>query len=549
MNKTNKLILFISFTILIISLPDSFNLKLYDITNDKRFTLSDTTISTIKKLKSPLKIEIFLEGSMPNYYYNFQNQIKEIVKLFINENSLISYDFINPYDLNQKDLIFQKITALGLSPEIIVKNINNNRKEYKIYPWAIVSYKDRSVKIRLIDNKIGDSEEEKIVRSTALIEHKLIDGLIKLTIQNKPKISFLNSHGTSKEIKIFDFKNSISKYYEISNFNLKKNYIEIDNALNYLQDKEILIISNPTEIFNEDEKFILDQYSLGGGKIIWLINGVIMSIEMLYNDDSKALAVSNQLNLDDFFFHNGIKIKKELIKDLYCAPIVVATETNSTQFIPYPWLYYPIIKHKNLFNESPLNLLTKFVSPIDTIKTSLNKKIILTSSGYTQTLTIPNFIYLNEINNKIIPSSFENKKHIIGIELSGNFKSFYKNKIIGQNSKGKIDKGNSKWLIISDGTIFENQIEKNKPLKLGYDKWTNNIYSNKEFIINKIHEFSNNKTYLNSRNKKINKILVDKIKLIENLDFWRFFSIFYPFIFSFILYSIASLYRKIKFNA
>ena len=177
------------------------------------------------------------------------------------------------------------------------------------------------------------------------------------------------------------------------------------------------------------------------------------------------------------------------------------------------------------------------------------RKIILTSSGYTQTLTIPNFIYLNEINNKIIPSSFENKKHIIGIELSGNFKSFYKNKIIGQNSKSKIDKGNSKWLIISDGTIFENQIEKNKPLKLGYDKWTNNIYSNKEFIINKIHEFSNNKTYLNSRNKKINKILVDKIKLIENLDFWRFFSIVYPFIFSFILYSIASLYRKIKFNA
>ena len=140
MNKTNKLILFISFTILIISLPDSFNLKLYDITNDKRFTLSDTTISTIKKLKSPLKIEIFLEGSMPIYYYNFQNQIKEIVKLFINENSLISYDFINPYDLNQKDLIFQKITALGLSPDIIVKNINNNRKEYNIYPWAIVCY-------------------------------------------------------------------------------------------------------------------------------------------------------------------------------------------------------------------------------------------------------------------------------------------------------------------------------------------------------------------------------------------------------------------------
>ena len=548
MKKINKIILFIVFMILLISLPDSFILKSYDITKDKKFTLSDTTISTIKKLKSPVKIEIFLEGSMPNYYYNFQNQIKEIVKLFINENSLISYDFINPYDLNQKDLIFQKITDLALNPEILVKNINNNRKEYKIFPWAIINYNYKSVKIKLIENKIGDSEEKKIIRSTALIEHKLIDGLIKLIIQKKSKISFLNSHGTSEELKIFDFKNSISKYYDISNFNLKKDYLEMDNALNFLKDKEILIISNPTEIFNENEKFILDQYSLNGGKIIWLINGVNMNIEMLYNDDSKALAISNQLNLDDLFFHNGIKIKKELIKDLYCAPIVVATETNSTQFIPYPWLYYPIIKHKNLFNENHLNLLTKFVSPIDTIKTSLNKKIILASSGYTQTLTVPNFIYLNEINKKITPSSFENKKHIIGIELSGNFKSFYKNKIIGQNLKNKIDKGDSKWLIISDGTIFENQIDKNKPLKLGYDKWTNNNYSNKEFIINKIHEFLNNTTYLNSKNKKINTILVDKIKLIENLDFWRFSSIAYPFIFSLILYSLATLYRKKKFN-
>ncbi len=548
MKKLNKFILFIAFTILLISLPDLFSLKSYDITKDKKFTLSDTTISNIKKLKSPVKIDIFLEGSMPNYYYNFQSQIKEVVKLFINENNLISYEFINPYDLNQKDLFFKKMIALDLNPEILIKTINNNRKEYKIYPWAILSYNDKSVKIKLIDNKIGESEEEKIIRSTALIEHKLIDGLIKLTIQDKSKISFLNSHGTSEEIKIFDFKNSISKYYDISNFDLKKDYIDIDNALNFLKDKEILIISNPIEIFNENEKFILDQYSLSGGKIIWLINGVNMSIEMLYNDDSKALAISNQLNLDDLFFHNGVKIKKELIKDLYCAPIVVATETNNTQFIPYPWLYYPIIKHKNLFNESHLNILTKFVSPIDTIKTSLNKKIILTSSDYTKTLTTPNFIHLNEINNKIAPSSFENKKHIIGIELSGNFKSFYENKITGQNSKNKIDKGNSKWLIISDGTIIENQIDKNKPLKLGYDKWTNNNYSNKEFIINKIHEFLNNKTFLNSRNKKINKILVDKIKLIENLDFWRFSSIVYPFIFSLILYSLTTLYRKIKFN-
>ena len=139
MKSLNKFILFIVFTILIISVPYSFSLKSYDITNDKKFTLSKATISTIKKLNNPVKIDVFLEGSMPNYYYGFQNQIKETIKLFMNENALISYNFINPYNLNQKDLVFKKMADYGLNPEIIIRNTNNNRKEYKVFPWAIIS--------------------------------------------------------------------------------------------------------------------------------------------------------------------------------------------------------------------------------------------------------------------------------------------------------------------------------------------------------------------------------------------------------------------------
>ena len=543
MKKIDIYILFSVFLVILTSVPNLLSYKSFDITKDKKFTLSNTTISNIKKLKSPLKIDILLEGSMPNYYYPFQNQIKEIIKLFINENKLISYNFIDPYDLNQK-----KIADFEINPEILVLNENNNRKEYRIYPWAILTYNNKSIKIKLIDNKIGDSEVDKIIRSTGLLEYKLIDGFIKLTVQKKSKISFLSSHGTSEEIKIFDLKNSISKYYDISNFDFKNKYSNINEALNFLKNKKILLISNPTERFNESEKFVLDQYSLNGGKIIWLINAVNMSLEMLYNDNSKALAVSNELNLDDLFFHNGIKLRKELIKDLYCAPIVVATESNNTQYIPYPWLYYPIVKYRNQFNESYINLLTKFVSPIDTIKTYLNKNIILKSSDYTKILTTPGFINLNEINKKISPSSFENKNHIIGIELRGNFSSFYKNKIVSKTIENKIDNGNSEWLIISDGNIAENQIDRNKPLKLGYDKWTNNSYSNKEFLINKIHEFSDNKSLLNSQSKKIKSIIVNKIKVKEKIDFWKFSSIIYPFILPCLLYFIMTFYRKKKFN-
>ena len=544
MKKLNIFIIFIFFIIFLISIPDLFKFKSYDISADKRFTLSESTISTINKINSPVVIDILLDGSMPNYYYTFQDEIRNVIDLFVTENSLISYNFINPYELNENDLILKKISNFGLSPEILLINKNNNRKEFKVYPWGLINYNNKTVKVKLIENKIGDNEEEKIIRSIRLLENRLVDGLIKLTVKHKSKLSFLNSHGTSDEIKIFDFKNSLSHYYDISNFDLKKYNFNLNEALSFLEDKKILIISNPTQIFNEKEKLILDQYSLNGGKIIWLINSVNISIEMLYNDQSKALAIANELNLDDLFFHNGFKIKKELIKDLYCAPIVVATQSNNTQYLPYLWLYYPIIKYKSSVDNSHLNILTKFVSPIDTIKTFLNKKIILSSSYYTKTLAIPNFIDLNEINEKIIPSSFENKNHIIGIELNGNFKSFYKNKIIDKTLQTRINKGNSAWLIISDGSVAENQIDKNKPLKLGYDKWTNNNYSNKEFIINKVHEFSNNKLFLNSRNKRINNLIVDKVKLSENIGFWKYSSILYPIVLSLLIYFIIIFYRK-----
>ena len=151
MKKTDIYILFIVFLIFLLSIPNIFKYKSFDITKDKKFTISNTTISNIKKIKSPLKIDILLEGSMPNYYYPFQNQIKEMIKLFVNENELISYNFIDPYKLNQKNLFLKKIADFGIDPEILILNKNNSRKEYRIYPWAILTYNKKSVKVKLIE--------------------------------------------------------------------------------------------------------------------------------------------------------------------------------------------------------------------------------------------------------------------------------------------------------------------------------------------------------------------------------------------------------------
>ena len=56
-------------------------------------------------------------------------------------------------------------------------------------------------------------------------------------------------------------------------------------------------------------------------------------------------------------------------------------------------------------------------------------------------------------------------------------------------------------VIISDGNIAENQTNKGIPLSLGYDKWTNNYYSNRTWIVNVIHFLTGNKDYLITKGK------------------------------------------------
>lgn len=522
------LILFIS-TLIFIGFSRLFIFQI-DFTEDKRYTLSEETMNQIQKIKNPLKIDVFLSGNMPSKYLKFRNELDFILNRIKFYNKNISLNYINPLEFEKTDDTVNEMIQFGLPPEIVRENKNGNIKQSLIFPWLVINYGEKSEKILLLKKQLGDKEDEKIFRSLEQLEYTILDGLHKVILKEKKNIAILTSHETTNNIKIADLLQNLKPYYNLGSFDLKNKDVTPKKTLENLKKFDLLVISNPKNSFSQKEKYIIDQFSLSGGKLLWMINGVTINRDSLFNNYGRAYSVGKELNLDDYFFNLGIRIQKKLVKDLYCAPIVLANgQENDTQYIPYPWPYNPLSEPENFVIGKDLGpVLFQFASPIDTLENQLTKTLLIKSSNFTKTSKTPSVIELTEATKEIKPNEFKNISKDFGYLIKGRQKSLFTNRIKPFNLKNEINYGLVKLIIFSDGNIAENQVDKGFPLSLGYDKWTNNYYSNKDLIINSIHYLVNNEERLLLRDKNLKVNTLDKIKIKKYGSFWKWFMLIIP---------------------
>lgn len=522
------LIIFVS-TLAFISFSRFFIFQI-DLTEDKRYTLSEETLNQIQKIKNPLKIDVFLSGNIPSKYLKFRNELDFILNRIKSYNKNIFLNYINPLEFEKTDVTVNEMIQFGLPPEIVRENKNGNIKQSLIFPWLVINYGKKSEKIQLLQKKLGDNENEKIIRSLEQLEYKILDGIHKVILKEKKNIAILTSHETTKNIKITDLLQNLKPYYNLGSFDLKNKDVTPKKTLENLKRFDLLVISNPKKSFSQKDKYIIDQFSLNGGKLLWMINGVTINRDSLFNKYGKAYSVEKKLNLEDYFFNLGIRIQKKLVKDLYCAPIVLANgQENNTQYIPYPWPYNPLTEPENFVIGKNLGpVLFQFASPIDTLENQLSKTLLIKSSNFTKTSITPSIVELTEAINEIKQNEFKNVSKDFGYLIEGKQKSLFTNRIKPFNLENEISYGLVKSIIFSDGNVAENQIDKGSPLSLGYDKWTNNYYSNKDLIINSIHYLVNNNDRLILRDKNLKVNSLDKIKIKKHGSLWKWFMLIIP---------------------
>lgn len=528
----------------------------FDLTKDRRYTLSQTSLNIIKEVKEPLSIKIYMEGDMPAEFKRLQQETKELLEEFQAYNSNIVFEFVNPLE-NENDSM-NNIKALymkGMTPVNITVDDKGKQSQAMVFPWAIAVYHNKEVNIPLLKNIMGASTTEKVIGSVQHLEYSIADALNKITKEKQKKIAVIKGNGEIEDVFIAKFLLQIRESYHIGPFTLDSVAKSPVASLEALKKYDLAIIAKPTQAFSDAEKQVLDQFIIHGGKTMWLIDQVSVEMDSLYNDSGATLAFPRDLNLNDMFFKYGIRINPDIIKDEQGSPIKLATgeQGSATQYQTFNWkfapLVYPESTHPIVKNLGGIKF--DFANPIDTLKNGIKKTVLLQSSQYSKKVGAPSEINLNIVAEETSPNHYVNTGNIpMAVLLEGNFHSVFENRVLAfdQNNFEATDK-TSKMIVISDGDIIKNQLDKNyTPVELGFDQRSGNLYDNKDFLLNCVNYLLDDTGLINIRSKDLDLPLLDKNKVSENYSQTQVITIGLPILILILFGTLFSYLRKRKYS-
>ena len=523
-----------------------------DLTQDKRYTLSEVSKKTLAKIQNPIVIDVLLKGNIPTEFKKLQTETIQLLDEYAAANNNIIVNFVNPLEGEERpESVIQELINNGYQPLQITQNEAGKSSIEYIFPWAVISDGKKSERVRLFVNKLGSTDQEQVQNSVQKLEYNFTDALYKFTLDKKKKIAVLRSNGALEDIYMADFLKTAREYYFIAPFTLDSVATNPEKTLHDLEKFDLLLVPKPTEPFTDAQKQVVDQYIMNGGRALWLIDNVAVSLEDMYKTGGMTMAMPVNLNLTDMFFQYGFRINYTLVNDLYFSEIIVATGDGSqTRYMPIPWVYNPLVLSGNnhLINNHLDVVRFQFANSIDTLKNGVKKTVLLASSPFSKADGTP-----REINLRIDPNN-QNKeayKHgniPLAVLLEGEFNSVYEDRIRPINLKEKAERSKpTKMLVVADGDIIKNDIDSknNIPLELGFDKWTSKYYDNKAFLQNALNYLLDDTEFLSLRNKKVQLAFLDKEKVAESASSWQIKVFVYPLLLLIlVMLSVLYFYRK-----
>ncbi|NAY91196.1 gliding motility-associated ABC transporter substrate-binding protein GldG [Muricauda sp. JGD-17] len=524
-----------------------------DLTEDQRYTLSEPTVDVVQKFDSPVIVDILLDGNIPPEFSRLKTETVQLLESFASKNNNIKYNLVDPLeDKSQAQNTIAELQALGLQPANVTVEENGKVSQELVFPWALANYGDETVKVPLLKNKLGSTAEERINNSVQQLEYAFADAFTKLSTVEKKSIVVIKGNGELDDIYLADYLTSIRDYYNIGAITLDSVDVNPEKVLDQLKNFDLALIAKPTEPFSDEEKYVMDQYVVQGGKSIWLLDQVAMEMDSIYKGGGSAVAIPRNLNLKDFFFNYGIRINPVLVNDLYFTQIVLATgEGNDSQYNPLPWYYNPMVFSRN---NHPINtnieaVKFQFTAPIEMLENDYDKTVLLMSSPLSKTEGVPKQIGLDILNVPPNRESYNNGNQPLAVLVAGNFVSMYKDRVKPLELDNSVEIGTeNKLIVISDGDVIKNQLRNGRPLELGYDKWTNSFYGNKEFLVNCTNYLLDDTGLINIRNKEVSIPMLDAQKIAGQKTKWQLINIGLPVALTVLLGIFFNFYRKRKFT-
>ncbi|TDE00994.1 gliding motility-associated ABC transporter substrate-binding protein GldG [Flavobacterium hiemivividum] len=528
----------------------------FDLTKDKRYTLSTTSLNIVEQVKEPLYIKIYLQGDLPAEFKRLQQETQQLLEEFQAYNTNIVFEFINP--LENEDSSMDNIKELyrkGLTPINITVDDKGKQSQAMVFPWAIAVYQNKEINIPLLKNRMGASTTEMVIGSVQHLEYSISEAFQKVTTAKQKTVAVIKGNGELQDIVMAKFLLQIRESYHIGPFTLDSVAKDPTGSLNALQKYDLAIIAKPTETFSDSEKQVLDQFIINGGKTLWLIDQVNAEMDSLYNPSGSTLAFPRDLNLNDMFFKYGFRINPDIVKDEQGSPIKLATgeQGSATQFQEFNWkfapLVYPESTHPIVKNLGGIKF--DFANPIDTLKNGIKKTVLLKSSPYSKKIGAPVEINLDIVAEETSPNHYIKTGNIpLAVLLEGSFHSMFENRVLPFEQATFQGTGKkNKMIVISDGDVIKNQLDKNfQPVELGYDQRSGNLYDNKDFLLNCVNYLLDDTGLINIRSKDLDLPLLDKEKVFENYSQTQVITIGLPLLILVLFGGLFTYLRKRKYG-
>lgn len=574
-----KKIVFFLVSLVVVNVISSYAYKRIDLTKEKRFTLSASTKNLLNKLDEDVYITIFLDGDLPLDYKRLQSATRDMLNEFkYASGGKVHFEFedvLADKELKEKDAILKEFYTKGLRIERPETKPDETPTEKFIIPSGIVFYKGKEYPLNLLKREFGKALEVEINGSVELLEYEIGTALRKGLAGKELKLAFTAGHGELTDIETADISASLGDFYSLERINLNLTdsncykvfakdvvanpdkpvfSILVEGLLKKLKSYSGVIIAKPTKEFTEPEKFVLDQYVMSGGKLIFLVENLVAEMDSVAKYGEVA-TINQKHNLDDLLFHYGVKVQNTLVQDLQCHGIpAINQQTNRPGF--FPWIFYPLF---NAVDDNPVsknleNVWGRYCSTLDTTaRATLNKTVLLRSSPQSRIAANPVFISLNALKTRPNPSNFTRGNNISAVLVEGEFTSPYRYR---EGVKRAFDipfvEGvkNNAMIVIGDGDLIRNQIKDGQVYPLGYDRFgsqqfgTPVEFANKKFFLNCVDFLCDETNLIEVRSKEVILRLLDKGKVKNERLFWQSLNMLLPLVLVLLFGLFNTWYRR-----
>ncbi len=551
----NKLVWLI-IGILILSAFINFSI---DLTGDKRFTLSQETKSLVKSVDDIVYAEVLMDGKLPAAFTRLRKAAISKLEDFNNLNEKIQYSLTDPLSGNKEDVKANQeaLRKDGIAPTQLTVYNGKEQENKIIYPYVLFHFGERAIPVNLLESIDPNLPEDEVLnRSVALLEYKFGNAIQKLRMKKNPVVVFTKGHGELTVLQTADLERSLRPVYSTGR-------ITLDSVVQVSNEIDILIVAKPQLPFSIRDNFLIDQYVMNGGKLMWFIDPLFVNTDTVNAANrlkQDFIPLPYNLNLDELFFKYGFRIQPNMVLDYECTtiPLLTGYSGGSPQFSPKPWYYHPLIasdsRHPIVRNLDRIS--TFYPATIDTVKTktTIKKTILLSTSDHSRTMQSPSPINFELVRQELTPEQFNRGKQPIAILLEGVFPSAFENRVTENFSNAlkqihaeyKPESIPTKMIVFSDGDLIGNAISsRGEPAPLGFNMYEQKTYpANKNLVLNSIEYLLDDQHMMNARNKEIKLRLLDEAQLEKSKSTWQWLNLLLPALWSILIYLITDFWRK-----